>query len=954
MASAASECGGDSSCRAEKDAAGLLQNKVKIHTDAGEDQTGEHKEDEEMLEEEMRVLQEDQEEDEKKVKKDLVKTVTQAKKVKKVKKPACVDDATWTDKKYGDGSADCAQIAKDPLWCTALDPLLGDYDLHTLYSTEARRACPVACNSCIQDEEEELDEDEKEEDEVPAEEGTPFEDLPRAVLAGEREKREVTLEQIEAGTEFLQGQYGKLNTLFVHTAVELARYHAKVVNKAGQIKKGVNHTGTIVYEEPKKDNMTAIIKEWRAELLKFTSAKKCPEDPMSFEACVQEHRCLIEPEVGKTIKSGFFSSFVEMEDELAVCLKNFEVTLGGPSDTVMYMCAGELDNADGKTEKKGTNHVHLAGFLQESVPTGMRHYPTPGVSRPKPNEHAHGNMKRSMPDEHNMASVLQQFEASSDRQRRAVVAVAAIQQAADLTEGMATATDHAAIAEWEGIWHPACSHLGCDHNSFMDIVQAMHAHSAELVEVEAPAAAIRIYVRAMRKAIRAQKVWIGRAAAGPQAVALAQQGNFDQKFIDGVTKPGQHAAANRGYTQMLKNVGGMLDGAYMELKGSSVRLTGFFDCWGAYAEEYIAYAKKFLEPLSVYGAAVSLTLSLGVSIAGLQTLEATNLIPGSKVALKGGKDGKYCADEGNTVKCNRCGIGGWEKFDIVDAGSGKIALKGGKDGKYCADEGNTVKCNRGGIGGWEKFVIVDAGSGKIALKGGKDNKYCADEGNTVTCNRGAIGGWEKFTVECLEGCATNQARQSHKLPLSNFMQGAGSEKLSGNGAGSQYQGAQTRTRSGYTCQKWTDQSPHGHSNTPENRPGMGLGYHNFCRNPDGEPTIWCYTTSSTRWELCDPIPNPICWNLQLKFGVLVGLVVGEPAAIGFRVGVAVAAGFSFSTCSKSITLSLSASLSGAVSWASTACPFGPSLSVFRCAGGGVVGLTFFCCNIDLLTGDNDC
>jgi len=29
-----------------------------------------------------------------------------------------------------------------------------------------------------------------------------------------------------------------------------------------------------------------------------------------------------------------------------------------------------------------------------------------------------------------------------------------------------------------------------------------------------------------------------------------------------------------------------------------------------------------------------------------------------------GKDGKYCADEGNTIKCNRNGIGSWEKFEI--------------------------------------------------------------------------------------------------------------------------------------------------------------------------------------------------------------------------------------------------------------------------------------------------
>tara|TARA_B110000259_G_scaffold50992_1_gene60092 strand:- start:96 stop:344 length:249 start_codon:yes stop_codon:yes gene_type:complete len=77
---------------------------------------------------------------------------------------------------------------------------------------------------------------------------------------------------------------------------------------------------------------------------------------------------------------------------------------------------------------------------------------------------------------------------------------------------------------------------------------------------------------------------------------------------------------------------------------------------------------------------------------------------GDKYVLKGGRDGKYCADEGHRVVCNRTAIGPWEKFTIVKHGN-KYALKGGRYGKYCADESGGIKCNRNKVYGWEKFTI---------------------------------------------------------------------------------------------------------------------------------------------------------------------------------------------------------------------------------------------------------
>ena len=82
------------------------------------------------------------------------------------------------------------------------------------------------------------------------------------------------------------------------------------------------------------------------------------------------------------------------------------------------------------------------------------------------------------------------------------------------------------------------------------------------------------------------------------------------------------------------------------------------------------------------------------------------------------------------------------------------------------------------------------------------------------------------------------------------------ETLSETGAG--YRGCQNMTRSGKSCQRWDSQSPHDHSGTtPSANPDAGLES-NYCRNPDDEDTIWCYTTDpNTRWEYCTPMPVPL-------------------------------------------------------------------------------------------------
>ena len=83
-----------------------------------------------------------------------------------------------------------------------------------------------------------------------------------------------------------------------------------------------------------------------------------------------------------------------------------------------------------------------------------------------------------------------------------------------------------------------------------------------------------------------------------------------------------------------------------------------------------------------------------------------------------------------------------------------------------------------------------------------------------------------------------------------------------------YKGCQTLTVTGNECQAWDcwkspDACVHtgGHLSAFEDEwdkyvDNFGLGPHSFCRNPDGEDTIWCYTKNeSVRWEYCEPAPR---------------------------------------------------------------------------------------------------
>uniref|UniRef100_A0A8D2LPR2 Kringle domain-containing protein n=1 Tax=Varanus komodoensis TaxID=61221 RepID=A0A8D2LPR2_VARKO len=89
------------------------------------------------------------------------------------------------------------------------------------------------------------------------------------------------------------------------------------------------------------------------------------------------------------------------------------------------------------------------------------------------------------------------------------------------------------------------------------------------------------------------------------------------------------------------------------------------------------------------------------------------------------------------------------------------------------------------------------------------------------------------------------------LPPARFLAHAA---LVGNGWN--YRGTASTTRTGVTCQRWGDKSPHVPNYSPETHPNEFLE-ENYCRNPDNDANgPWCYTTDpATRYDYCN---IPLC------------------------------------------------------------------------------------------------
>ncbi|XP_071596575.1 plasminogen-like isoform X2 [Heliangelus exortis] len=102
--------------------------------------------------------------------------------------------------------------------------------------------------------------------------------------------------------------------------------------------------------------------------------------------------------------------------------------------------------------------------------------------------------------------------------------------------------------------------------------------------------------------------------------------------------------------------------------------------------------------------------------------------------------------------------------------------------------------------------------------------------------------WEYCAIPHCDGAEQGNADVPAQVPLSEECYRS---------KGQSYRGTTSVTVSGKKCQAWNSMFPHRHEKTPDRFPDADLR-DNYCRNPDGDNSPWCFTTDpSTTWEYCN-------------------------------------------------------------------------------------------------------
>ncbi|XP_018106338.1 tissue-type plasminogen activator isoform X3 [Xenopus laevis] len=165
-----------------------------------------------------------------------------------------------------------------------------------------------------------------------------------------------------------------------------------------------------------------------------------------------------------------------------------------------------------------------------------------------------------------------------------------------------------------------------------------------------------------------------------------------------------------------------------------------------------------------------------------------------------------------------------------------------------------------------KSLCIEHSSGRIYKLGdtwlrpaGKRTEFCRCENGLSRCH--SVPVTDCTEQKCYNGGLCRQAVYSahHLCRCPSRFKGdhceTDTQETCYEGNGATYRGTQHETQSGAVCLNWNSESlrRHRYNGKHEDALLLGLGNHNYCRNPDNDSRPWCHVMkgSETAWELCD-------------------------------------------------------------------------------------------------------
>ncbi|CAE7363065.1 hypothetical protein AK812_SmicGene38208 [Symbiodinium microadriaticum] len=381
-------------------------------------------------------------------------------------------------------------------------------------------------------------------------------------------------ELVQTAQKLLDSEYGALVSTAIAAYVSLAEYFGQELY---HMEAKVGSPEPI--EEPHGQVLVEISEEWNVELNRLLTAQgrdACENSPEWLLFCMKQTTCLLEDAVTsdpKVFTAGRMATYLEVEKEVHDHYEEFAILakLGLPH--MPPLCSGE----------------------QEVAREGA---PTPGALL-------------------QLKAEVEETSGTSARRSEAVAAVVQLHRAAQRTE--LALKNHANLADLElsfftHTWKKTCEMIGCNVESFTDILDASIGHTAELVDVQASWHAVKTHHRSF--------VQLKTSVFGAMNGSTA----FHENFASFIYRPGK-SKGQRRTDPMFKEASDVLSTA-LALKqrnnedGKPIAKSGWW-CWSWRVTATGGYAKKFPDKTSTWGVATGFKLLSGSTL-DLATLMSQN------------------------------------------------------------------------------------------------------------------------------------------------------------------------------------------------------------------------------------------------------------------------------------------------------------------------------------------